>query len=64
MTVRVAIDAAIDEGLLEDFTKEVQLVRIAEKAQGEMEIDFWVPALPPKIVPLLNVVTGELLLAL
>src|SRR6266851_6852092 len=50
MTVRVGLDAAIDEALLEDFTKEVQLVRISEKLQGEVEIDFWVPALPPKIV--------------
>jgi phosphoglycerate dehydrogenase-like enzyme len=50
MTVRVGVDVAIDKALLEDFTKEVQLVRIAEKPQGEVQVDFWVPALPPKIV--------------
>jgi phosphoglycerate dehydrogenase-like enzyme len=50
MTVRVGVDAAIDKALLEDFTKEVQLVRIAEKPQGEVQVDFWVPALPPRIV--------------
>jgi len=50
MTIRVGVDASVDEAMLEDFTKEVQLVRIAEEPQGEVEIDFWVPALPPKIV--------------
>ena len=53
MTVRVGLDAAIDEASLEDFTKEVQLVQIAEKPQGEVEIDFWVRALrhilPPEV---------------
>jgi hypothetical protein len=50
MTIRVGVDAVIEEALLRDFPNEVQLVRIAEKLQGEVEVDFWVPALPPKIV--------------
>ena len=50
MTVRVGLDAAIDEALLGDFTREVQLVRIPEKPEGKLEVDFWVPALPPRIV--------------
>jgi len=50
MTVRVGVDAAIEEAFLEDFTKEVQLVRMVEEPQEEIEVDFWVPAMPPKIV--------------
>ena len=50
MKVRVGVDASIDDGFLEDFTKEVQLVRIPEEPQGEIEVDFWVAAMPPRIL--------------
>ena len=48
--VRVGVDASLDEALLKDFTREAQLVRIAKEPQGEVEIDFWIPASSPKTV--------------
>lgn len=50
MKVRVGVDASIDDAFLKDFSKEVQLVRIPEEPEGEIEIDFWVAAMPPKIL--------------
>jgi phosphoglycerate dehydrogenase-like enzyme len=50
MKVRVGVDMSVDEALLEGFGSEVQIIRIHEDPVGEIEIDFWVPALPPKIV--------------
>jgi phosphoglycerate dehydrogenase-like enzyme len=50
MMIRVGVDASIDEAVLADFTKEVQLVRIPEEPQEDIEIDFWVAAMPPKIL--------------
>jgi len=50
MKVRVGVDASIGDVFLEDFTKEVQLVRIPEEPEGEIEIDFWVAAMPPRIL--------------
>ncbi len=50
MKVRVGVDASIDDAFLEDFTKEVHLVRIPEEPAGEIEIDFWVAAMPPRIL--------------
>src|SRR5260370_4451649 len=50
MTVRVGVDIAVDEGLLQGWGSEVQFVRIPEDPKEEIEIDFWVPALPPRIV--------------
>ena len=50
MKVRVGVDASIDNVFLEDFTKEVQLVRIPEEPDREIEIDFWVAAMPPRIL--------------
>jgi phosphoglycerate dehydrogenase-like enzyme len=50
MTVRVGIDASIDDGILTDFTDKATLVRIPEDPQGELEIDFWVPGMPPRIM--------------
>jgi len=46
MKVRVGVDAVVDDALLETFPKDVQLVRIDEKPEGEIEVDFWVPAMP------------------
>lgn len=50
MKVRVGVDEAIDESFLEGFTQDVQLVRIPEEPHGEIEVDFWVAAMPPKIL--------------
>jgi phosphoglycerate dehydrogenase-like enzyme len=50
MTVRVGVDLSVDERLLQGWGSEVQFVRIPEDPKEEIEIDFWVPALPPRIV--------------
>jgi phosphoglycerate dehydrogenase-like enzyme len=50
MKVRVGVDTSVDEALLAGFGGEVQFIRIPEDPEGEIEIDFWVPALPPRIV--------------
>ena len=50
MTVRVGVDLAVDDGLLRGWGSEVQFVRIPEDPKEEIEIDFWVPALPPRTV--------------
>ena len=50
MLVRVGVDISVDEGLLQVWGSEVQFVRIPENPKEEIEIDFWVPALPPRIV--------------
>lgn len=50
MNVRVGIDASINDAFLEDFTQEVQLVRIPEEPEGQLEVDFWVAAMPPRIL--------------
>lgn len=48
MTVRVGVDASIDEAVLETFTKEVRLVRVPEGPREDIEVDFWVAAMPPE----------------
>ena len=50
MKVRVGVDAAVDDAVLRDFTQEAHLVRIAKEPEIDMEIDFWIPLLSPKIV--------------
>ncbi|MGA8154560.1 MAG: NAD(P)-dependent oxidoreductase [Terriglobales bacterium] len=50
MKVRVGVDTSVDEALLAGLGGEVQFIRIPEDPGGKIEIDFWVPALPPKIV--------------
>jgi len=50
MTVRVGVDVSVDEGLLQGWGTDVQFARIPEDPKAEIEIDFWVPALPPRIV--------------
>jgi phosphoglycerate dehydrogenase-like enzyme len=47
--VRVGVDASIDEAVLADFTKDVQLVRVPEEPQEDIEVD-WVAAMPPRIL--------------
>jgi phosphoglycerate dehydrogenase-like enzyme len=50
MKVKVGVDASIDDAFLKDFTQEGQLVRIPEEPVGEIEVDFWVAAMPPRIL--------------
>lgn len=50
MKIRVGVDTVVDEALLQGFSGEVQIVRIPEDPVAEIEIDFWVPALRPRIV--------------
>jgi phosphoglycerate dehydrogenase-like enzyme len=50
MKVRVGVDAAVDDTVLKHFTQEAQLVRIAKEPESEVEVDFWIPLLSPKIV--------------
>lgn len=50
MMIRVGVDASVDEAVLADFTREVELVRIPEQPQGDFEVDFWVAAMPPRIL--------------
>ena len=45
-----SIDRSVDDALLDGFGSEVQFIRIPEDPKVEIEIDFWVPALPPRIV--------------
>lgn len=50
MVVRVGVDETIDHSLLEGFPNEVQIVRIPEKPKRQYEVDFWVAAMPPRIL--------------
>ena len=50
MVVRVGVDESIDQTLLDGFSNEVQLVRIPESPQRQYAIDFWVAAMPPRIL--------------
>ncbi len=45
--VRVGIQASIAPELLQDFTREVTLVRIPDQPEGDVEIDFWIA--PPNL---------------
>jgi phosphoglycerate dehydrogenase-like enzyme len=50
MKVRVGVDESIDEALLKDFTSEVELVRIPAEPHTEVEVEFWIPFLSPRVV--------------
>lgn len=50
MTVRVGVDSHPSTNGYSGWGGEVQFGRIPEDPQEEIEIDFWVPALPPRIV--------------
>jgi phosphoglycerate dehydrogenase-like enzyme len=45
--VRVGIQASISPELLQDFTREVELVRIPDQPEGDVEINFWIA--PPNL---------------
>jgi hypothetical protein len=40
--VRVGVQASIAPELLQDFTREVELVRLPGQPEGDVEIDFWI----------------------
>ena len=46
MKARIGVDAVVDDIYLESFPSDVQIVRIAEEPEGEIEVDFWIPGLP------------------
>ena len=48
--MRVGVDLSVDDRLRQEWVSEVPFVGIPEDPEEELEIDFWVPALPPKIV--------------
>lgn len=50
MKLRVGIDPAIPADLLQHFPQNVEFVRVPEDPQDDISVDFWVPALPPRIV--------------
>jgi phosphoglycerate dehydrogenase-like enzyme len=45
--VRVGIQASIAPELLQDFTPEVELVRIPDQPEGDVDINFWIA--PPNL---------------
>jgi phosphoglycerate dehydrogenase-like enzyme len=45
--VRVGVQASIAPELLQDFTREVELVRIPDQPEVDVEIDFWIA--PPNL---------------
>ena len=50
MKVRVGVDESIDESVLEGFPADVHLVRIPEDPVEDIPIDFWIAAMPPRIL--------------
>ena len=50
MVVRVGVDETIDQSLLKGFPNEVQIVRIPENPQRQYDVDFWIAAMPPRIL--------------
>jgi phosphoglycerate dehydrogenase-like enzyme len=50
MKVRVGVDASIEVAVLEVFSHEVELLRIPEEPVEDIAIDFWVAAMPPRIL--------------
>lgn len=49
MIVKVGVDESVDEDLLKGFTPQAQLVKIPAEPRTEIEIDFWIPFLPPPV---------------
>ena len=47
--LRIGIQESIAPELLQDFTREVELVRIADEPQGDVEIDMWIAPINLKI---------------
>ena len=50
--LRVGIQESIAPELLQDFTREVELLRIADEPQGDVEIDMWIAPINLKIARL------------
>ena len=50
MVVCVGVDEAVDQNLLKGFPNEVQIVRIPETPPQQYAVDFWVAAMPPRIL--------------
>lgn len=50
MIVRVGVDESVDKAFLERLPKEAQVVTVPEEPEGTLDVDFWVAALPPKIL--------------
>jgi phosphoglycerate dehydrogenase-like enzyme len=50
MKVRVGVDESIDEAVLEGLPADARVVRIPEDPTEDIEIDFWVAAMPPRIL--------------
>jgi phosphoglycerate dehydrogenase-like enzyme len=48
--VRVGIQESISTVLLHDFTREVELVRIPDEPEGDLEIEMWIAPASLKIV--------------
>jgi phosphoglycerate dehydrogenase-like enzyme len=47
--LRIGIQESIAPELLQDFTREVELVRIADEPEGDVEIDMWIAPINLKI---------------
>jgi phosphoglycerate dehydrogenase-like enzyme len=47
--LRTGIQESIAPELLQDFTREVELVRIADEPEGDVEIDMWIAPINLKI---------------
>ena len=47
--LRTGIQESIAPELLQDFTREVELVRIADELEGDVEIDMWIAPINLKI---------------
>jgi phosphoglycerate dehydrogenase-like enzyme len=47
--LRIGIQESIAPELLEDFTREVELVRIADELEGDVEIEMWIVPINLKI---------------
>jgi phosphoglycerate dehydrogenase-like enzyme len=50
VTVRVGVDESVDSQFLNGFSDQVRIVRIPETPAQNFEIDFWVAAMPPRIL--------------
>lgn len=50
MVIRVGVDESIDPSLLAGFPKDAQIVRIPENPDRQYAVDFWVAAMPRRIL--------------
>jgi phosphoglycerate dehydrogenase-like enzyme len=47
--IRIGIQQSIAPELLQDFTREVELVRLTDELEGDVEIDLWIAPISLKI---------------